>query len=324
MKMADLKTDTWRYTDSYDFMERTKRGMPPVILCCACNGGIQGRESNPAIPETADEIAESVGAAYDAGASIVHVHARNPKSLWRPETTVEGWWNVNAKIRDRCPDIIINNTTGGGPDMTNEERMSCLEAKPEMASLNTSPDMSRFRLKERKAPFPHPHEAMEYDECLPQSYGAVNALAVAMKKRNIKPEIEVYHPGGLHTVNDLIANGHLAKPYWVQTVMGSMTASYPTPENVIHLLREFPSDALWLTSGIGPFQLPITTFAILMGGHVRVGLEDNIYYARGRLATSNAELIQRAARLSHELNREVASPKQAREMLGMSLIATSY
>jgi 3-keto-5-aminohexanoate cleavage enzyme len=166
MEMTDLKTDIWRYADSYDFMERTKRGMPPVILCCACNGGIKGRESNPAIPETADEIAESVGAAYDAGASIVHVHARNPNSLWRPETTVEGWWNVNAKIRERCPDIIINNTTGGGPDMTDEERMSCLEAKPEMASLNTSPDMSRFRLKERNAPFPHPHEAMVYDECL--------------------------------------------------------------------------------------------------------------------------------------------------------------
>lgn len=322
--MSTTASPTWRYADSYEFMSRTKAGLPPVIICCACNGGIQGRESNPAIPETADEIADSVYDAYVAGASIVHVHARNPDQLWRPETTAEGWWKVNAKIRERCPDIIINNTTGGGPDMTNEERLSCLDGGPEMASLNTSPDMSRFRLKERKAPLPHPHDAIEYDECLPQSYGYINALAVAMKTRNIKPEIEVYHPGGLHTVNDLIANGHLSKPYWIQTVMGSMTASYPTPENVINMLREFPPEALWLTSGIGPFQLPITTLAILMGGHVRVGLEDNIYFARGRLAASNAELVSRAARLSHELNREVATPSQAREMLGMSLVPSRY
>ena len=178
--------------------------------------------------------------------------------------------------------------------------------------------------EERKAPLPNPHEAIEYDECLPQSYGYINALAVAMKERNIKPEIEVYHPGGLHTVNDLITNGHLTKPYWIQTVMGSMTASYPTPENVINLLREFPPEALWLTSGIGPFQLPITTLALLMGGHVRVGLEDNVYFSKGRLAASNAELVSRAARLAHELNREVATPAQAREMLAMSPVPSSY
>ena len=113
-------------------------------------------------------------------------------------------------------------------------------------------------------------------------------------------------------------------PYWIQTVMGYQTSSWPTPENVVHLLRELPENALWLCSGIGPHQLPMTTFAILLGGHVRVGLEDNVYFRRGEKASSNAQLVERAARLSNELNRGVATPAQARAMLGLSATPTTY
>ncbi len=322
--MSEWGKDSWAYTDAYAFMERVKTGMPPVLICCACNGGIQGKEANPAIPETPGEIADSVQGAYQAGASMVHVHARNPEKLWGPAVTTEVWREVNSAIRERCPDIIINDTTGGGPDMTMGERLSCLDAGPEMASLNLTPDMSKFRIKARDAPLPHPHGDLEYDECLPFSYRLVNQFAEEMKKRGIKPEMETYHTGGIHVVQDLVRNGLVDKPYWIQTVMGYQTASFPTVDNVIQLLRELPQDSIWLTSGIGPYQLPMTALATLMGGHVRVGLEDNVYYARGQKADSNRQLVERAVRIAHELNREVASPAQARQMLDLSETPSQY
>jgi 3-keto-5-aminohexanoate cleavage enzyme len=124
-------------------------------------------------------------------------------------------------------------------------------------------------------------------------------------------------------IRDLIEQGLITPPYWIQTVMGYQTSSFPTVQNVIDLLRELPDGAVWLCSGIGQFQLPMTTLATLIGGHVRVGLEDNIYYRRGEKATSNAQLVDRAVRIAHELNRQVATPAQAREMLGMSSTPSS-
>jgi len=299
-------------------MEKTREGMPPLIICVACNGGVQGKEYNEQIPETPDEIADSVFEAYQAGASMVHIHARDPKNITLCARTTEVWTEVNQKVRERCPDIIINNTTGGGLDTTMEERLSCLDAKPEVASLNLTPDMSKFKLKERLPPLSHPRPALDYDDCVPFTYGLVSHFAEEMKKRGIKAEIETYHPGGTWVLQDLIKRGLLDKPYWVQTVMGYQTSSYPTVDNVMQLLRELPEDTLWLCSGIGSYQLPMTTLATLLGGHVRVGLEDNIYYRRGEKARSNAQLVRRAVRIAHELNRNVATPSEARVMLGLT------
>ena len=313
-----------RYTDSYDFMDKVVHGMAPLIVCVACNGGIQGKEANPHIPETADEIAESVQAAYDAGAVMVHVHARDPEDLTKCARQVGTWREVLGKIREKCPDIIINATTGGGPGMTMEERLSSVEAGPEVASLNLAPDMSKFKLKERRAPLSNPREALEIDECIPFTYGQIHQFASEMKQRGVKPELETYHPGCGWVVRYLIENGLIAKPYWIQTVMGYQTGSFPTVENVLQLLKEFPDSSLWLCSAIGPYQLPLTTLATLMGGHVRVGLEDNVYYSRGRKAKSNAELVERTLRIAKELNRPVANPAQAREMLGLPGKPSSY
>ena len=307
----------WDYADSYAFMEKIRQGMPPAIICVACSGGIQGKEYNENLPETADEIADSVYEAYQAGASMVHVHARNPNNLPEPACTTEDWVEVNGKIRERCPDIILNNTTGGGYEMTMEERLACLDAGPEVASLNLSPEMAKFKFKAREAPLPHPRPAVEYDGCIPWTYKQIAWYAREMKERGIIPELEVYHPGCAWVLQDLISQDLISQPYWIQTVMGYQTSSYPTVQNVVDLLREFPEGTLWLCSGIGPFQLPMTTLAALMGGHVRVGLEDNIYYRRGQKAASNAELVARAARIVQELNREVATPRQARQMLGL-------
>jgi 3-keto-5-aminohexanoate cleavage enzyme len=118
-------------------------------------------------------------------------------------------------------------------------------------------------------------------------------------------------------VRYLIENDLVQKPYWIQTVMGYQTGSLPTVENVLHMLKEFPKDSLWLCSAIGPYQLPLTTLATLMGGHVRVGLEDNVYYARGQKAVSNAQLVERTVRVAHELNRPIATRAEARAMLGV-------
>ncbi len=325
----NTKVDTaipanWRYADSYEFMERVRAGMPPAIICIACNGGVQGKESSDALPETADEIADSVYGAYRAGASVVHVHARNPQNLTEAATTREVWSEVNRKIRERCPDIIINNTTGGGLNSTMQDRLACLDAGPELASLNLTPDMSRFKLKERKAPLPNPRGAIEFDDCIPFSYRLVGEFARAMQTRGIKPELETYHTGGTWVIRDLIEQGLISPPYYIQTVMGYQTSSLPTPENVINLLREFPDQTIWLCSGIGPFQLPMTSFALLLGGHVRVGLEDNLYLKRGQKFRSNAEAVERVVRIAREFNREVATPARARVMLGISTTPSRY
>ena len=314
----------FKYTDSYDFMERVRSGMPPLIICVACNGGIQGKEANEFIPETADEIAESVQGAYEAGAAMVHIHARNPKQLTEGAREADTWREVLRKVRERCPEIIINATTGAGPGMTMEERASSLAAGPEVASLNLAPDMSKFKLKERLAPLPYPRPALEIDECIPFTYGQIHQFAEEMKKRGIKPELELYHPGCAWVVRYLIDNDLIEKPYWMQTVMGYQTGSFPTVENIIQLLKEFPDGGLWLCSAIGPYQLPLTTLATLMGGHVRVGLEDNVYYSRGKKAESNAELVKRTVRIASELNRTIATPAQARNMIGLPSQPSKY
>ena len=277
----------WDYADTYEFMEKVTNGMPPLIICLACNGGVQGKEYNESIPESAEDIADSVYYAYQAGASMVHIHARDPNNLAQCALRAEDWYEVNKKVRERCPDIIINNSTGGGLEMTMEERLACLDANPEMASLNLVPDMSRFTLKERKAPLPSPRPAITYDDCIPFSYRLVELFALEMKKRNIKPELETYHTGGAWVIQDLIQKDLIEKPYWTQTVMGYQTSSFPSVDNVMMLLREFPKGAMWLCSGIGMYQLPMTTLAILLGGHARVGLEDNIYYRRGQKLPTN-------------------------------------
>jgi len=322
MTSSDRKT--WRYADTYEYLEAVRAGLPPVMICIACNGGVQGKEYNPNLPETADEIADSVFAAYQAGASMVHVHARNPRDHTKGATRTEDWLEVNRKIRERCPDIIINNTTGGDYHMTMEERLSCLPAKPEVASLNLTPDMAKFRLKARSAPLPFPRPELEIDACMPFTYGLVSKFARALRDHGVRAEIETYHPGGAWVIRDLIQQDLIDSPYFIQTVMGVQTTSYATPEHLLQLLRDLPDDTVWLCSGIGPYQLNMVTMALLMGGHARVGLEDNVYYRRGELLQSNAQAVQRVARIANELNRAIATPAQARALIGVSSRPSQY
>jgi 3-keto-5-aminohexanoate cleavage enzyme len=299
-------------------MERLRTGFDPLIITCALDGGVQGKEANPALPETPEELAAQAYEAYNAGASVVHVHARDPENRALCTQDPQVFREINALIRAKCPEILVNNTTGGGPDVTMEERFRGLKAEPELASLNMGPDMSQFRLPAREAPLEHPHPEVIYDDCIPFTYGVIEKLATLMRERGVKPECEIYQPGQFWATQHLLRKGLLDPPYLHQFVMGYQTSTYPTAENLCALIRELPQGSIYAVCGIGPFQLPMTTMSILLGGHVRVGLEDNIYYRRGQKLQGNGEAVERVVRIAKELNREVATPAQARAMLGLS------
>lgn len=212
-RLSTLEDAGFRYTDTSRYLDRVRRGLPPVIICCAVNGGVQGKEVNPAIPESAEEVADAVRAAYRAGAAMVHVHARDPEDPPEPARTAYDWQQLVRLIRERCADVIINVTTGGSVGMTDAERLASLESGAEMASLNLTPDMSLVRTRERRAPLRSPRPAMEVDDCWPITFGMVETFAREMQMRGIKAELETYHSGGASVVRHLIDKGLIAAPY---------------------------------------------------------------------------------------------------------------
>ncbi|MEM3628053.1 MAG: 3-keto-5-aminohexanoate cleavage protein [Candidatus Bathyarchaeia archaeon] len=318
----------WNYNDPQEYI-RLVRGqqLPPLIIGAALTGGGHGKELNPNLPETPEEQAQQAYESYKAGASVVHIHARDPKKGYAsPSCNPEDYRKVNKLIRELCPDMIINNTTGGGFGLTTEERIRSLDADPEIASLNMGPLAWKTILKKREPPLSGRPEDMVSDSIWPPtfSWGETELFARRMLEKGIKPELEVYHQGQFQLVYNLIEKNLIHPPYIIQFVMGPPSAVLPTAHNLISMLYHVPPNSIVSVIGIGPFQLPLTTIAIAMGLHVRVGLEDNIYYRKGELAKSNAQLVERTARIAKELNREIASPAQAREMLGISKTPKKY
>jgi 3-keto-5-aminohexanoate cleavage enzyme len=315
----------WDYRDPYEWMKRVRTSsLPPLVICCAITGGIQGKETNPNLPETPEEQAEQTYEAYRAGASMVHAHVRDPKCWYNCSGDAQQYRLVNSMIREKCPDIIINNTTGGGPGMTPQERLCVLDAKPEVATLNMGPDVFKMTLKERKAPLPHPRPERKLDGCTPIDYAEVTLFAKTMREKGVKPEMEIYQPGMYWVVEDLMAQKLIDPPYLFQFVMGYQTSFYATPQNVVSFIHELPTNSVYEVAGLGQFQLPMTVLSIILGGHVRVGLEDNIYYKRGQLMKSNAEAVERIVRIARDMNREIATPAQARQIFGVSSKPSKY
>jgi len=311
----------WNYNDPLEYVQRVRRGtLPPLIISVALTGGVHGKEVNPNLPETPDEQAQQAYEAYLAGASIVHVHARDPKTGYAtPSTSPDDYRIINRKIRELCPDIIINNTTGGGLGLSTEERMRSLEADPEIASLNMGPLAWKALLKRREPPLTGRPEDVLVDSIWPPTFSwrETELFAQKMLEKNIKPEMEVYHQGQFQLVYNLIEKNLVRPPYLIQFVMGPPSSVLPTPQNLISMLYHAPPNSIISVAAIGPFQTLLATIAIAMGLHVRVGLEDNIYYRRGELAKSNAQLVERIVRISKELDRPIATPAQAREILGL-------
>lgn len=301
-----------------EWIRRIRRGeLPPLIITVAITGGIQGRELNPNIPETPDEQAKHAYEAYKAGASIVHIHVRDPKTNYAtPTSDPQQIRLVNKKVRELCPDIIINDSTGIGLFTTLEDRLKVLEADPEVASLNVGPVAWKTVLKKRE---PVRMRDEEVDLTWPPNFTWKEAevLAKKMLEKNVKPEFEIYQQGHFHVLYYLIENNLVKEPYMVQLVMGVPGGELPHYKNLINMLEHVPPNSVVFVAGIGPFQTHLATLAIIMGLHVRVGLEDNIYYRRGELAISNAQFVERIVRIANELGRPVATTEEARKMLGL-------
>lgn len=291
--------------------------MPPLIITAAITGGVHGKEANPNLPETVDEQIKQACDCCRAGASIVHIHARDPENYASGTGDVNLYRKIFKGIRAEFPEAILNLTTGGSYGQPLAERVKCLEAEPDIATLALGPEMYRVKIKERKEPLLHPHEEILLDDCSYTTYAEVEKLAGMVRDRGIKPELEVFHQGQFWVVNNLIEKGLVSSPYLVQLVLGSISAVYATPWNMLALVNELPEGSLLFVAGLGPYQLSMIMMSIILGGHVRVGMEDNVYYKKGRLLQSNAEAVERTVRLAADMNREVATPLQARKMLGL-------
>jgi len=319
---------SWNYSDPREFI-RMMRGQdfPPLIISVALTGGIHGKEVNPNLPETPEEQAQQAYECYKAGAAVVHIHARDPATGYAsPSTNPAHYRRINKLIREKCPDIIINNTTGGGLGLSTEERIRSLDADPEIASLNMGPLAWKALLKKREPPLSGRDNDVLMDSVWPPTFSwkETEIFAQKMLEKNIKPEMEVYHQGQFQLVYNLIDKGLVKPPYLIQFVMGAPSAVLPTPHNLISMLYHVPPNTVVSVIGIGAAQLYMSTLAIAMGLHVRVGLEDNIYYRKNELAKSNAQLVERVVRIARELNREIATPEQARKMLNIPLEPKQY
>ncbi len=270
--------------------------MSKLIITAAITGAETTKEMNPALPCSPEEQAEAAFACWQAGASVVHLHVRD--SSHKPSQSLEIFEKVSTLIQKKC-DLILQFSTGGAVGTPVKDRMAPLSLKPEMASLNAG--SINF--------------GDEVFENLPQD---IAVLAAEMKKLNIKPEIEVYDLGMLEYGVSLVTSGIVSAPAHFQFVLGTKHGLSGSPENMFYLKSKLPAGSTFAVAGVGRHQLQVAPLAIVGGGHVRVGFEDNVYFSKGVLAKSNAELVKRIKDLSLLLQREVANPGEARKILSLS------
>jgi len=267
----------------------------PLVITVAAVGAELTPADTPHLPVTPAELGETAERCRAAGASIVHVHCRNDDGSNTAD--VERFRAALAAIRAHS-DLIVQFTTGGAVGMTAAERAGPLRLRPEMATLTCG--TVNFG-----------------DEIFENSFPLMRELLAEMTRYGVRPELEVFDAGHLANAKRLAAEGHLTFPQHVDFVLGVPGALEANARNLVYLVDALPAGCTWSVAGIGRAQLAMATMAIAMGGHVRVGLEDNIYYERGRLAR-NDELVARVARIAGEFGRPLATPPQARALLGLS------
>lgn len=271
--------------------------MPKTIVTVAPTGAWPTREHNPNIPLNPREIADDVYACWQAGAAIAHLHMRDANGKGTMDK--ERFRETVTMIRAKC-DIVINLTTSGDLNATDESRMAHLIAlKPDMASY----DAGTMNWAHNSVFVNHP--------------AFLEKLGKVMLENGVKPEIEVFDAGMFYNAVHYVKQGVLVAPCHYQFVLGAPGGTAATVENLVYLKSLLPADATWSALGIGAGHLPIMFAAIAMGGHIRVGMEDNVLYAKKRPANSNAEFVERSARLVREANNDVASPDDARAILGL-------
>jgi 3-keto-5-aminohexanoate cleavage enzyme len=276
----------------------------PVVITCALTGGIHGKEANPNLPEQPDEIVAQGVAAAEAGAAILHVHARNPDGSNTMSPEIYG--ELHERLREES-DAVIQLTTGGSPTLPVEERMNTVLLNPEMCSLNMG--LLNFFIRGEQVFFANHRSDIE-------------RFAREIAARDVKPELEVYSAAMLEEVQHLIGLEILEPPYVINLVFHTPTqgGTRGTPENLIDAvgrIRALGEDVRINVTSMGPTQLPLTTIAMAMGLNVRVGMEDNVLYRKGEPLENNAQLVERTVRIAAELDRPVATPEQARELLAL-------
>lgn len=277
-----------------------------LIICVAPCGSFLTKEVNPNIPIQPDEVAEEVYRSWNEGASIAHIHARSEEG--RATTAPEVFREIRRLIREKGCDIIVEFSTSPGrePGANVEDGFRVLEANPEMATTDIGVIVFMQAGEERITPW-----TRSFNE----------RITRAMVEKGIKPEFEVYGVGGMVEVNYLIEKIPLSKPYWIDFTLDVQRTAQNvtpfTPKNLIHLVDQLPPDSMFMTMGVAATETPAVVQSILLGGHARVGFEDNYLYRKGVLAKSNAELVARVARIGSELGRKVATPDEARRLLGI-------
>lgn len=271
--------------------------MEKLIITAAICGAEVTKEHNPGVPYTVEEIGREAEAAYRAGASIIHLHVRNDDGTSTQDK--ERFRLCIEEIRRRCPDVIIQPSTGGAVGMSNEERLQPIALRPEMATLDCG--TCNFG----------------GDDIFINSENTIIEFAKKMLELDIKPEVEVFDKGMIDTALRLAKRGIIKEPMHFNLVLGVNGGIAATVRDAAYMAASIPSNATFTVSGIGKSQFQMAATAIAMGGHVRVGFEDNVYISKGVLAKSNAELVEKAVRIAMELGREIASPEEARKILGM-------
>jgi uncharacterized protein (DUF849 family) len=270
----------------------------PCIITVAITGSVPTKKDSPAVPITVPEQIESTHAAYEAGAALVHVHVRNDDGTTTSEP--EKFGRFLSGIRKHCPGMIVQFSTGGRSG-TGKERGGMLHLKPEMASLTTG--------------------SVNFAKIIYENHPTlINELAAGMLANDIKPEIEIFDLAMLYNAAKLVADGLLKAPVHVQFVLGipgALPADREVLEFELEQLERVLPGATWTAAGIGRHQLTVNQWALELGGHCRTGLEDNLKFDKERLASSNAELVKRVAELTVKVGRSVATPAEARRILGL-------
>jgi len=267
-----------------------------IITACICGAEVT-KEHNPAVPYTVEEIAREAKGAREAGASIIHLHVREDDGA--PTQSAERFKLCIDAILAACPDVIIQPSTGGAVGMSNEERLQPIILNPEMATLDCG--TCNFG----------------GDDVFVNTENTIIEFAQKMTARGIKPEVEVFDKGMIDMAIRLNRKGYIPSPMHFDFVLGVNGGISAEARDLVFMEGSIPAGSTWTAAGIGRAQFPIAAMAIAMGGHVRVGFEDNIYLEKGVLAKSNGELVAKAVRLAKELGRSVASPDEARAIIGL-------
>lgn len=296
-----------------------------VMITCAVTGAIHTPSMSPHLPITADEIADAALGAHEAGAAIVHLHARDPVN-GKPDQRPEAFAPFLKRIK-QASKVVINITTGGAPTMSVEERLApCAYFKPEVASLNMGsmnfglfPMLARF--KEFKFDWERPYLEGSDDRIFKNTFRDIANILNTCSANNTRFEIECYDIGHLYTLRHFADRGLVKPPFFIQSVFGILGGIGPHPEDVAHMKRTadrlFGDQYQWSVLGAGRNQLAVATQSVALGGNVRVGLEDSLWIGAGKLAESNAQQVRAARQIIEGLGLEVATADEAREILAL-------